>query len=141
MSTIEKKEMTMLQFKKISVNLALVVSLAAFAGVDYAQAENIDIPLPSDAPEIQAVVGSVKTDVDMNGIDVKTMMRQTRDKVKVAQAQKLPLRLEMGKAISDVVSNRVRQETRNRTMQAQMAAMQDPANPQGVPDFIAPKFE
>ncbi|RWX51437.1 hypothetical protein VU01_11363 [Candidatus Electrothrix marina] len=131
----------MLQFKKISVNLALVVSLVAFAGVDYAQAENIDIPLPSDAPEIQAVVDSVKTDVDMNGIDVKTMMRQTRDKVKVVQAQKLPLRLEMGKAISDVVSRRVREETRSRTMQSQMAAMQDPANPQGVPDFIAPKFE
>ena len=51
----------MLQFKKISVNLALVVSLVAFAGVDYAQAENIDIPLPTDAPEIQAVVDNVRT--------------------------------------------------------------------------------
>ena len=122
----------MLQFKKISVNLALVVSLATFAGVASAQ----NIPLPTEDPEIQAVVESVRAN-----IDVKDMMRQTREKVKEEQAKRLPLRLEMGEAISGIVSDRVRKETRSKTMSIQMGAMQDPANPDGVPDFIAPKFD
>jgi hypothetical protein len=126
----------MLQFKKISVNLALVVSLATFAGVASAQTEAINIPLPTEDPEIQAVVNDVRA-----GVDVKEMMRQTRDRIKEEQAKRLPLRLEMGEAISGIVSDRVRKETRAKTMSVQMGAMQDPANPDGVPDFIAPKFD
>ncbi|MCW5214252.1 hypothetical protein VU13_02900, partial [Desulfobulbus sp. US5] len=61
----------MLQFKKLSVNLALAVSLAAFAGSNSAQAENINIPLPTDDPQIQAVVDNVRADVDG-----KALMRQ-----------------------------------------------------------------
>ncbi len=123
----------MLQFKKISVNLALVVLLVGAASV---QAENIEIPLPTEDPEIQAVVENVRAH-----IDVKDMMRQTRDSIKETQAKRLPLRLEMGEAISGIVSDRVRKETRAKTMSTQMGAMQDPANPDGVPDFIAPKFK
>ena len=126
----------MLQFKKLSVNLALAVSLAAFAGINSAQAENINIPLATDDPEIQAVVDNVRTDVDG-----KAMMRQTRDKIKVAQVKRLPLLRPLGDAISQVVSTRVRQETRDRTRKTQMAAMQDPMNPEGMPNFIAPTFD
>ncbi|MCI5137278.1 MAG: hypothetical protein D3922_02415 [Candidatus Electrothrix sp. AR1] len=126
----------MLQFKKISVKFALVVSLAAFPGVRYAQAENVNIPLPTDDLEIQKVVESVRS-----GVDVKAMMRQTRDRIKVEQAKRLPFLRPIGDAISQVVSTRVRQETRDRTRKAQMAAMQDPMNPEGMPDFIAPKFD
>ena len=137
---IEKKEMTMLRLKKISVNLALIVSLAAWAGVQSAQAEDVSIPLPTEDPGVQAVVDDIRNGAATGGIDVMSIVRQTRDQIKVQQAKLLPLRFEMGKAVSDVVSNRVREETRNRTMQAQMAAMMDPANPNGIPDFIAPKF-
>ena len=126
----------MLQFKKLSVNLALAVSLAAFAGINSAQAENINIPLPTDDPQIQAVVDNVRADVDG-----KALMRQTRDKIKVEQVKRLPLLRPLGDAISQVVSTRVRQETRDRTRKTQMAAMQDPMNPEGMPDFIAPKFD
>ena len=126
----------MLQLKKLSVNLALAVALAAFAGSNSAQAENIHVPLPTDDPEIQVVVDNVRA-----GVDVKDMMRQTRDKIKEEQAKRLPLLRPIGDAISQVVSTRVRQETRDKTRKAQMAAMQDPMNPEGMPDFIAPKFE
>ena len=57
----------MQQLKEISVRLALVVSLAAFAGVQYARAENIKLPLPADDPEIQAVVEKVKVDIGPDG--------------------------------------------------------------------------
>ncbi len=126
----------MLQFKKISVNFALVVSLAAFAGVASAQAEGINIPLPTEDPGIQAVVESVRTQVD-----VKEMMRQTRDKIKEEQAKRIPLRLEIGDGISTVISARVRAETRARVRSEQMAAMQDPANPAGMAELIAPRFD
>ncbi|MCW5203181.1 hypothetical protein VU11_03520 [Desulfobulbus sp. US2] len=126
----------MLQFKKLSVNLALAVSLAAFAGSNSAQAENINIPLPTDDPQIQAVVDNVRADVDG-----KALMRQTRDKIKVEQVKRLPLLRPLGDAISQVVSTRVRQETRDRTRKTQMAAMQDPMNPEGMPNFIAPTFD
>lgn len=131
----------MLHLKKISMNLALAISLAAVAGVNAAQAQNINIPLPSDDPEIQGVVDSVKTDVDMNGIDVKAIMRQTRDRIKEEQAKRLPLLRPMGDAISEVVSTRVRQETRDKTRKTQMAAMQDAASPEGIPNMIAPTFD
>lgn len=130
----------MSRFKKISVNFALLVSLVAFAGVTYVQAENVRIPLPTEDPGVQAVVDEIRNGAATGGIDVMAIVRQTRDQIKVQQAKVLPLRFEMGKAVSDVVSTRVRQETRDRTMQAQMAAMMDPTNPNGVPDFIAPKF-
>jgi hypothetical protein len=126
----------MLQFKKISVNLALVVSLAAFAGGNSAQAENINIPLPTGDLEIQAVVNNVRA-----GVDVKAIMRQTRDNMKEVQVKRLPLLPQMRNAVGNVVSTRVMEETRTRTMNAQMAAMQDPVNPDAVPTFIAPKFE
>ena len=130
----------MQRLKKISVNLALIVSLAAWAGVQSVQAEDVSIPLPTEDPGVQKVVEDIKSGADTGGIDVMSIVRQTRDQIKVQQAKLLPLRFEMGKAVSDVVSTRVRDETRNRTMQAQMAAMMDPMNPNGVPDFIAPKF-
>lgn len=130
----------MSRFKKISVNFALLVSLVAFAGVTYVQAENVRIPLPTEDPGVQAVVDEIRNGAATGGIDVMAIVRQTRDQIKVQQAKVLPLRFEIGKAVSDVVSTRVRQETRDRTMQAQMAAMMDPTNPNGVPDFIAPKF-
>jgi hypothetical protein len=136
-----KKEMTMLQFKKISVNLALVVSLAALGGVKYAQAQNINLPLPADDPAVEAVLDSVKANIDMNGVAVKDIMRQTRDRMKEEQVRRLPLIRPIGDAISQVVSTRVRQETRDKTRKSQMTAMQDPMNPEGMPNSIAPKFE
>ena len=44
-------------------------------------------------------------------------------------------------AISGVISARVREETRTRVRREQMASMQDPANPEGIPEFIAPTFD
>ncbi|MCI5166796.1 MAG: hypothetical protein D3903_12055 [Candidatus Electrothrix sp. GM3_4] len=126
----------MLQFKRISINLALVVSLAALAGVNFAQAEKINIPLPTQDLEIQAVVDNVRT-----GVDVKAIMRQTRDNIKVEQVKRLPLLPQMRNAVGNVVSTRVMEETRTQTMNTQMAAMQDPVNPEAIPTFIAPKFE
>jgi len=126
----------MLQFKRISINFALVVSLAAFAGVNSAQAETIHIPLPTEDLEIQAVVDNIRT-----GVDVKAIMRQTRDNMKEEQVKRLPLLPQMRNAIGNVVSTRVMEETRTKTMNAQMEAMQDPVNPEAVPTFIAPKFE
>ena len=123
----------MLQLKKLSVNLALVVSLA---GINYAQAENINVPLPTEDPEVQAVMDNVRA-----GIDVKGLMRQTRDRIKAEQVKRLPLLRPLGDAISEVVSTRVRQEVRDQTRKTQMAAMQDPMNPEGMPDIIAPKFD
>ncbi|MCI5140851.1 MAG: hypothetical protein D3909_03805 [Candidatus Electrothrix sp. ATG1] len=131
----------MLQFKKISVHLALVVSLAAFAGINNAHAETINIPLPTEDPDIQAVVEDLKTNIGPNGDVVKDIMRQTRDKMKVVQAQKLPLMPQMRNTIGNVVSTRVMEETRRVTMNTQMNAMQDPQNPEAVPTMIAPKFE
>ncbi|CAK8725220.1 hypothetical protein H206_02491 [Candidatus Electrothrix aarhusensis] len=126
----------MLQFKRISINFALVVSLAAFVGVNSAQAEKINIPLPTGDLEIQAVVNNVRT-----GVDVKAIMRQTRDNMKVEQVKRLPLLPQMRNAVGNVVSTRVMEETRTTTMNTQMAAMQDPVNPDAIPTFIAPKFE
>lgn len=126
----------MLQLKKISINLALIVSLASFAGVNSATAQSIDIPLPTEDPEIQAVVDNVRMTVD-----VKNLMRQTRDKIMEKEAKRLPLVRPMGDAISEVISARVRQETRDRTRKTQMASMQDVANPEGIPMFIAPNFD
>ncbi|MCI5209063.1 MAG: hypothetical protein D3910_09780 [Candidatus Electrothrix sp. ATG2] len=136
-----KKEITMPQFKKISVNLALVVFLAAFAGMNNAQAETIDIPLPTDDPGIQAVVENLRAGVGGGGVDVKEIMRQTRDKMKEVQAKKVPLMPQMRNTIGNVVSTRVMEETRRTTMNTQMNAMQDPVNPEAVPTMIAPKFE
>ncbi|MCI5125437.1 MAG: hypothetical protein D3925_13425, partial [Candidatus Electrothrix sp. AR5] len=110
--------------------------LVGLAGVSYAQAENIKIPLPTEDVEIQSVVDSVRA-----GVDVKAMMRQTRDRIKEEQAKRLPFLRPIGDAISEVVSTRVRQETRDRTRKTQMAAMQDPMNPAGMPEFIAPRFD
>lgn len=126
----------MLQLKKISMNLALIVSLASFAGVNSATAQSIDIPLPTEDPQIKAVVEDIRVNVD-----VKNVMLQTRDKIMVEQAKRLPLVRPMGDAISEVISARVRQETRDKTRRTQMAAMMDVANPEGIPMFIAPKFD
>ncbi|CAK8720472.1 hypothetical protein KKHLCK_09655 [Candidatus Electrothrix laxa] len=131
----------MLQFKKISVNLALAMSLTAFAGVNYAQAENISLPLPADDSDIQAVMDSVKANVDVNGVVMKDIMRQTRDRMKEEQAQRLPLMPQFRNTIGQVVSARVQVETRTKTMNAQMEAMQDPVNPEAVPTAIAPTFD
>jgi hypothetical protein len=119
---------------KIFISFALFFSLAAF--VSAAQAETMDIPLPTEDPAIQNVVGSVKT-----GVDVKTFMVEIRDRVKAQQVKGAPLMRLVGDGISEAVSARVREVTRTQTRKAQMAAMMDPENPDGVPDMIAPKFE
>ena len=131
----------MLQFKKISVNLALVLSLTAFAGVQYVQAQNISLPLPAEDPEIQAVMDDVKANIDMNGAGVKDIMRQTRDRMKEEQVKRLPLMPQLRNTIGNVVSTRVMEDTRRMTMNAQMEAMQDPTNPEAVPTTIAPAFD
>ncbi|MGB5685129.1 MAG: hypothetical protein WBM35_04910 [Candidatus Electrothrix sp.] len=131
----------MLQLKKISVNFALVLSLTALTGIKYAQAETISLPLPTDDPGVQAVMDEVKANIDVNGVAMKDLMRQTRDRIKEEQARRLPFIRPIGDAISQVVSTRVRQETRDKTRTAQMAAMQDPMNPEGMPDVIAPTFD
>ncbi|MDU9050357.1 MAG: hypothetical protein Q3M30_16050 [Candidatus Electrothrix sp. Rat3] len=128
----------MLQFKKISVNLALVVSLAAFASAQYAhaQTENIKLPLPIDELEIQAAVQGVIVGTDLNEI-----RRQTRDTVMVEQVKRLPLLQQIRNTLGNTVRTRVMAETSTRAINAQMNAMQDPMNPDGVPMFLAPKFE
>jgi len=131
----------MRRLKKISVNLGLVVSLTAFAGMDYARAESIQLPLPADTPEIREVIDSVLVEVGPNGSAVKEIMRQTRDMVKEQQAKLLPLMPVLRNTIGTSVSARVMAATRTATMNAQMTAMQDPVSPTGVPMMIAPKFE
>ena len=131
----------MQQWKKISVKLGLVVSLAAFVGVNHAQAQNLSLPLPANDPEIQAVVESVKVDVGPNGDVVKQIMRQTRDRIMEEQVKRLPLMPVLRNTIGNSVSTRVMEETRRVTMNAQMNAMQDPKSPDAVPMFIAPKFD
>lgn len=137
----KKKEMTMLQLKKISVNLALVVSLAAFAGANSAQAETITLPLPSSTPEIQNIVNSIRLDAGPDSDMLKQMMRQQRDIVMVEQAKRLPLLQVFRNTVGNTVRTRVMAETSTRTINAQMNAMQDPMNPNGIPMFLAPKFE
>ncbi|XOF32506.1 MAG: hypothetical protein ACL93V_10740 [Candidatus Electrothrix sp. YB6] len=96
----------------------------------------MDIPLPTEDPAIQNVVGSVKT-----GVDVKSVMVEIRDRIKAQQVKGAPLMRLVGDGISEVVSARVREVTRTETRKAQMASMMDPNNPDAVPDMIAPKFE
>jgi hypothetical protein len=136
-----KKEMAMPQLKKISVNLTLVVYMVAFAGINnvQAEAEKIKLPLPAENPEIRSVVENIN--VGPNGDIVKQVMRETRDRTKEAMSQRLPLMPQMRNTIGNEVSTRVMEETRTKTMNTQMEAMQDPASPQGVPELIAPKFD
>ncbi|WPD24158.1 MAG: hypothetical protein SD837_06290 [Candidatus Electrothrix scaldis] len=131
----------MQQWKKISIRLGLAVSLAAFAGINNAQAENISLPLPANAPEITSVINSVKMDVGPDSEAVKAIMRQTRDNIKEQQAKRLPLMPVFRNTIGNAVSTRVMAATRTATMNAQMTAMQDPVSPDAVPTMIAPKFE
>lgn len=130
----------MQQFKKISVNLALVVSLAAFAGVN-AQAQSIKLPIPSNDPDIQAVVDTVKAEVGPGSAAVKEIMRQTRDRMKETMAVQKPLLNQMMATVGQNVATRVMSETRMKTMTAQKAAMSDPTDPNAAPTMIAPKFE
>lgn len=131
----------MLQFKKIPVNLALVISLAAFAGGNSVQAETVQLPLPGSTPEIQDIVNSIRTDGGPNTDMIKNMMRQTRDTIMVEQAKRLPLLQLFRNTVGNTVRTRVMAETSTRTINAQMNAMQDPMNPNGIPMFLAPKFE
>ena len=131
----------MRRLKKISVTLGLVVSLAAFAGIDYAQAEGIKLPLPADTPEIRSVIDSVMVEVGPNGSVIKDMMIKTRDMVMEEQAKRLPLMPIFRNTIGNAVSTQVMAATRTATMNAQMTAMQDPKSPIGEPIAIAPKFE
>ncbi|XCN75189.1 MAG: hypothetical protein Q3M24_10800 [Candidatus Electrothrix aestuarii] len=131
----------MQQWKKISIRLGLAVSLAAFAGLNNAQAQNISLPLPANAPEITSVINSVKMDVGPDSEAVKAIMRQTRDNIKEQQAKRLPLMPVFRNTIGNAVSTRVMAATRTATMNAQMTAMQDPVSPDAVPTMIAPKFE
>ncbi|MCI5133332.1 MAG: hypothetical protein D3904_17915 [Candidatus Electrothrix sp. EH2] len=126
--------------KKISVNFGLVVSLAAFSGINYAQAENIKLPLPATDPGINAVVENIRGNVGPTPDVVKEIMLQMRDSVKVRQAKILPLMSIFRNTIGNEVSSRVMTATRTATMNAQMNAMQDPVSPLAVPSFIAPKF-
>ena len=130
----------MQKLKNISVSLGVVVSLAAFAGINYAQAENIKLPLPANDPDIQAVVDGVKRDMGANGDVVKEIMRQTRDRIKEEQSKRLPLIRHIGDAVSQSVSTRVREQVRTETRKSQMAAMTT-IGPQGIPDIIAPTFD
>jgi hypothetical protein len=132
--------MNMLQLKKISVNLALVLSLTAFSAVQYAQAETIKLPLPISDPNIQDVVDSVSGAVGPDAALVQEMMVKTRDTVRQEQAKRLPLMPQLRNTIGNAVSTKVMAATRTATMNAQMNAMQDPMNPEGVPMFLAPKF-
>ncbi|MCI5219417.1 MAG: hypothetical protein D3914_09560 [Candidatus Electrothrix sp. LOE2] len=106
----------MLQLKKISVNLALVVSLAAFAGANSAQAETITLPLPGSTPEIQSIVESIRTDGGPNTDMIKNMMRQTRDMIKEEQAKRLPLMPLFRNTVGNTVRTRVMAETSTRTI-------------------------
>jgi predicted transcriptional regulator len=129
--------MAMPQFKKISVNLTLIVYMVAFAGINNVQAENIKLPLSSENPEIRAVVDEMNANRDA----VNNVVRETRDKTKITMSQRLPLMPQMRNTIGNEVSTRVMEETRRKTMNTQMEAMQDPTNPEGVPEIIAPKFD
>ena len=127
------------QFKKISFNISLIVFMVAFAGMNNVQAEKIKIPLPTVDPEIQTVMGNIKMGPD--GDVMKDIMRQTRDRTMEVMAQRLPLMPQMRNTIGNEVSTRVMEETRTKTMNTQMEAMQDTKNPEGVPVRIAPKFD
>ena len=131
----------MRRLKKIAVNVGLVISLTVFAGLHYAQAEGIKLPLPVDDPEIQSVISNIMVEVGPNGSVVKEMMRQTRDSIKEQQAKILPLMPVFRNTIGNAVSTQVMAATRTATMNAQMTAMQDPVSPIGVPMMLAPKFE
>lgn len=131
----------MRRLKKIAVNVGLVISLTVFAGLHYAQAEDITLPLPADDPEIRSVIDSVMVEAGPDGSVVKQMMRQTRDMIKEEQAKRLPLMPIFRNTIGNFVSTQVMAATRTATMNAQMTAMQDPVSPIGVPMMLAPKFE
>jgi hypothetical protein len=134
----------MRQVIKRTVNFVLVVAVIAFAGGNNAQAEKINIPLPTNDPGIQAVVEELSTDVGGGagaGVNIKDIMRQTRDNMKETMAKRAPLMPQMRNTVGNVVSTRVMEETRRTTMNTQMDAMQDPHNPEAVPTMIAPKFE
>jgi hypothetical protein len=126
----------LLSLKKISINLAVVISLTAFSGADNVRAETISLPLPANDPDIQAIVKTVR-----ESAAVKDIMRQTKERIKEEQAKALPLLRPMGDGISEVISARVRKATRDKTRKAQMASMQDPMNPDGVSNIIAPNFD
>ncbi|WP_446009935.1 hypothetical protein [Candidatus Electrothrix sp.] len=130
----------MLKLKKISVKLALIVSFTAFFAVQYAQAQSIKLPLTIDDPDIQNVVEDIRMNVGPNPSIIQEMMIKTRDIVKAEQVKRLPLMPQFRNTIGNAVSTKVMAATRTATMNAQMNAMQDPMNPEGVPNFIAPKF-
>lgn len=127
------------QFKKISVNLTLIVYMVAFAGINNVLAEKIKLPFSNKEPEFRAVVDDIK--VGPNRDIVNNVMRETRDKTKITMSQRLPLMPQIRNTIGNEVSTRVMEETRRKTMNKQMEAMQDPTNPEGVPELIAPKFD
>lgn len=127
------------QLKKISVNLTLIVYMVAFAGINTVQAEKIKLPLSSEKPEIRKVVDEMT--VGSSRDLVNNVVRETRDKTKITMSQRLPLMPQMRNTIGNEVSTRVMEETRKKTMNKQMEAMQDPTNPEGVPEIIAPKFD
>lgn len=132
----------MLHLKKISVKLALVLSLTAFFAVQYAQAESVRLPiLPENDPDIQDVMDTISGAIGPDSTLIQEMMVKTRDAVREKQAKILPLMPQLRNSIGNAVSTTVMAATRTATMNAQMNAMQDPMNPEGVPMFLAPKFD
>lgn len=126
---------------KPSVSFALIFFLLTF--VSAVQAEPMDIPLPTEDPAIQNVVGSVKA-----GPEIQDLMKTIRASAMAAQVKTTPLlpvfRNAIGgpirAAVMQETSTRVMQETSTRTINAQMDAMMD-LGPGGVPVLLAPKFE
>jgi hypothetical protein len=131
----------MVSLKKVPFSVALIFSLSI--SVSAAQAETMDIPLPTEDPAIQNVVGSVK-----GGVDIQDLMVKIREGVMAEQVKRTPLLPTFRNAIGGPIraavmqetSTRVMQETSTRTINAQMNAMMD-LGPGGVPVILAPKFE
>ncbi|MCI5223152.1 MAG: hypothetical protein D3924_10870, partial [Candidatus Electrothrix sp. AR4] len=99
----------------------------------------VDLPVPFsvDDPRIKSILDAALLDQ----VTLKGVMIDTKNDIMVRQAKAAPLRVEIGDSISRIVSERVRKEVREATRPKQMSAMQDAANPEGIPILIAPRFK
>jgi hypothetical protein len=134
------------------VKLALTIVVAALIGfADNADAQtpnanagggirgaSMDIPVASmDDLQIKSIMDAALQDQAI----LQGIMIDTKNEIMVRQAKAVPLRLEIGDAVSKIVSDRVRKEVREATRPRQMGAMQDASNPDGIPILIAPSFQ
>ena len=133
---IKRGEKMLRLISSIPVTLALLLSLSA-ADNAYAEDAPLHIPIPADDPRLEDVITTTKQDPAAREMIIQVMEQIRKEKA----AKSRPLFTQVGLAVGDVVGGIVRDETRAKTRKAQMEAMQDPDNPEGISPLIAPKFD